>query len=97
MSELVNSFTLEPHCLLYAATLNHPSLHKEHVIEVEGLVPCLNVPESYVSVIDVWLFSLQLLFVILVLQFGHLGVDPPNLLLVDRRISLVVLHFLFQH
>lgn len=77
--------------------MNHPSLHKEHVIQVESLVSCLDVPESYIRVIDVWLFSLQLLFVILVLQFRHLGVDTPNLLLVDRRIFLIVLHFLFQH
>ena len=86
MSEPVDSFALESHGLFQAATLNHPPFQEEHVVEVKSFVPCLDVSESNVSVVDIWLFSFHFLFVILILKFGDLSVDTPDLFLVDWSI-----------
>ena len=97
MRKLVYSFVLEPHWLLHATISHEHPLNREHIIELKCLIPRLDISESDVGVIDVWLLPLELLLVVLVLQLGHLGVDAPHLLFVDGRVDFVVFHLFLQH
>ena len=97
MRKFVHSLVLEPHGFFHAAISDQESLNKEHIIDVECLVPRLNISESDISIVDVWLLSLEFFTVILVLQLGHLGIDAPHLLFVDGCVDLVVFHLFLQN